>query len=449
MPFKLKQLYGHMARVALLSGAALLAAPQASALTLLQAYEAALKNDANYRSAFYANEAGKENRSLGLSNLLPSINGSYSASQNRTTVVTGPNTVPYDYISRSSTVQLRQPLFNLEGWFRFKQGAAQAKYSEAQFDSQQQEVIVRVVSAFCDTLYKQDLLALAKVERDMYVEQRKVNDRLFEKGEGTRTDMLETQARLDAAEAQVLEAQDALQSSRDTLQTIIGGDAGELDVLVANFAPREVDGGSFESWKTVAIERNPDIRTARLGVEIASADINRQRSGHAPRVDFVATYGKTAADSITTVNQDQTIRSIGVQVNIPFYAGGAVNAQTRQSVANKLKAEADLQAQTDKVLLELRKDYSSLVSSISRLNALDKSVASASVLIDATQRSVGAGVRINLDVLNARQQLFTAKRDQAQARYNYLLTTLRMRAAVGTLSGDDVREMAPYFHPAG
>jgi protease secretion system outer membrane protein len=134
-----------------------------------------------------------------------------------------------------------------------------------------------------------------------------------------------------------------------------------------------------------------------------------------------------------------------VQVNIPIYAGGAVNAQVRQSAANKGKAEADLQAQIDKTLLELRKDYTALVSSISRLNALDKSVASANVLVDATQRSVTAGVRINVDVLNARQQLYTAKRDQAQARYNYLLTTLRMRASVGALSGNDVREMAPYF----
>jgi protease secretion system outer membrane protein len=193
------------------------------------------------------------------------------------------------------------------------------------------------------------------------------------------------------------------------------------------------------------LERNPDIATLRAGVEVAAQDLNRQRAGHAPRIDLVGTYGKSASDSITTVDQEQKIRSIGVQINIPIYSGGAVNAQVRQSAANKAKAEADLQSQIDKVVLELRKDYSALVSSVSRLNALEKSVASATVLVDATQRSVGAGVRINLDVLNARQQLFSAKRDQAQARYNYLLTTLRMRAAVGTLSADDVRELAPYF----
>ncbi|MYM38688.1 TolC family outer membrane protein [Duganella qianjiadongensis] len=448
MAYPLKQSTLRLALSGVLGLGSLFALPGAHAMTVLQAYEAALQNDAAYRAAYYAAEAGKENRTLGMSNLLPSINGSYSASQNRTTLEVGKDIHPYDYISRSSTVQLRQSLFNLDGWFRFKQGAAQSKYTDAQFASQQQEVIVRVMSAYLDVLYKQDLLALAKVERDMYLEQRKVNDRLFEKGEGTRTDMLETQARLDASQAQVLETEDALQFSRDTLSSIVGGEIGTLDVLMLDFAPRPADSVSFEAWKTIALERNPDIKAARLGVEIATQDINRQRSGHAPRVDFVATYGKTASDSITTVNQDQTIRSLGVQINIPLYSGGAVNAQTRQSVANKLKAEADLQAQTDKVVLELRKDYSSLLSSITRLGALEKAVASATTLIDATQRSVAGGVRINLDVLNARQQLFTVKRDQAQARYNYLLITLRMRAAVGTLSGDDLREIAPYFRPA-
>lgn len=420
-------------------------APASQAISLQQAYEAALKNDPAYRSAYYTSEAGKENRALGLSNLLPTLQGSYNASQNRSTINYGLGDKPQDYISRSATVQLRQSLFNLDGWFRYKQGATQARYAESQLSSQQQEVIVRVVGAYLDVLYKQDLLQLATAERDTYLEQRKVNDQLFAKGEGTRTDMLETQARLDTSEAQLLETRDALTASRDTLMQIVGGDIGELDRLVQDFHPREVDNVSFEQWKTIALEKNPDILSAKLGLEMAQLDLKRQKSGHAPRIDFVGTYGKTSSDSITTINQDQTIRSIGVQASIPLYAGGSISAQTRQSAANLGKAEADLQQQKDKVLLELRKDFTALSSSIARLAALDKSVASANVLIDATTRSVAAGVRINLDVLNARQQMYVSKRDQAQARYNYLLTTLRMRAAVGSLNSDDVRALAPYF----
>ncbi len=426
----------------------LLSSSPASALGLIEAYQAALKNDPTYRSAYYAGEAGKENRLLGRSNLLPTLSGSYSASQNRTTVTDPLGSVPRDYISRSATIQLRQALFNLDGYARYKQGAAQSDYAAAQFESQQQEVISRVVNAYLDVLYKSDLLALVRVEREVYVEQVKVNQRLFEKGEGTRTDMLESQARLDASEASVLETQDALNNSRTTLAAVIGGDVGELDKLTPEFETRPPDTVSFEAWKAVAVERNPDIKTLVSGVEIARQEVRKAYAGHLPRVDFVASYTKSSADTIQTYAQDNIIRSLGVQVNIPLYAGGSVNAQARQAVANQEKAKADLQGQRDKVLTELRKDYDSLMSNVARIAALKKSVASSELLIKATQQSVKGGVRINLDVLNATQQLYTNKRDLAQARYNYLLNTLRMRSAAGTLSEADVREIAPYFRPA-
>lgn len=424
----------------------LLQASGAQALGFLQAYEAALKNDPTFRSAYYTNEAGKENRQLGLSNLLPNLSGGYSASQNRTTVTQGDRVAPYDYISRSATLQLRQSLFNLDGWARFKQGKAQSNYAASVYDSQRQEVIFRVANAYIDLLFKEDLMALATVERDMYAEQRKVNDRMFEKGEGTKTDMLETQARLDGAEAQVLEYTENLMVSRETLATIIGGEVGEVDRLSPDFRIRPSDGQTFEYWKQIAIETNPDIKAMAFSVEIAHQEYNKARAAYTPRVDFVATYGKTSSDAISTVNQDQIVRSIGVQLNVPLYSGGQLGAQRRQTVANEEKAKADLQAQTDKVLLELRKDYGVMFSSVKRVDALMKSVASAELLITATEQSIKGGVRINLDALNAKQQLYTAKRDLAQARYNYLLTSLRMRASVGTLGDSDVREIAAYFH---
>lgn len=424
----------------------LLQGSPAQALGLVQAYEAALKNDPTFRSAYYSNEAGKENRLLGLSNLLPNLSGSYSASQNRTTLTTDGRVSPYDYISRSATVQLRQSLFNLDAWARFKQGKAQSNYAASVYDSQRQEVIFRVVNAYIDLLFKQDLLALATVERDMYAEQRNVNDRMFQRGEGTKTDMLETQARLDGAEAQVLESTENLTVSRDTLATIIGAEVGEVDRLSPDFRIRPSDGEAFEYWKKIAVETNPDIKAMTFNVEIAHQEYNKALAAYTPRVDFVATYGRTSSDAISTVNQDQIIRSIGFQLNVPLYSGGQLSAQKRQTVANEEKAKADLQGQVDKILLELRKDYGVLFSSVKRVDALMKSVASAELLITATEQSIKGGIRINLDALNAKQQLYTAKRDLAQARYNYLLTSLRMRASVGTLGDSDVREMAAYFH---
>ncbi|UMR31007.1 TolC family outer membrane protein [Massilia sp. MB5] len=428
-----------------LGAALLLQAGSASALGLVQAYEAALQNDPLFRSARAARDAGQENRIMGRSNLLPSVNGSFSGSQNRNTQTIGKHEEPRDYLSRSSTLQVRQPLFNLDGLARYKQGVAQSNYADMQYLSQSQEVILRVTGAYLEVLLKKDQLALAEAQRNTYLEQRKVNDRLFEKGEAAKTDMLETQARLDVAEAQVLEAQDDVNTALASLAGIIGGEPGELDTLSPDFRVKPASGQGFEEWKRLALENNPDIKTLIYSVEIARQEINKQRSGHAPRIDLVGTYGKSVADSITTYNQETMVRSIGVQVNIPLYSGGAVSAATRQAVANQEKAKADLQTQTDKITVELRRNYSQMSSSVTRIDALMKSVDSSNLLIKATEQSIKGGVRINLDLLNAQQQLFTSKRDLAQARYNYLMATLRLRAAAGVLAYDDLREVAANF----
>jgi protease secretion system outer membrane protein len=425
-------------------------AGSASALSLQQAYEAALKNDPTYRMNYYENEAGKENRILGRAGLLPNISGSYSASRNRAdieaidalgrTSLTHPN-----YISRSAVVQLRQPLVNLEAIARYRQGAVQTQQSAAQFEANTAEVALRVVGAYADVLFADDQLALAVVQREQYLEQQKVNQRLFEKGEGTRTDMLETQARLDLAEAQLLESRDNVTAQRNTLAGVIGMEVGTLDKLAPGFRFDSLGAGTFEEWKARALVNNPDLKAARLAAEAARLEIGKQRAGHAPRLDLVATYSKGDSETISTYTQSTVNRSVGIQLNVPIYAGGAVNATTRQAVAGYERSNADLELRTNKVLVELRKAHDLVISSVAKVGALVKATESSKELMKATEQSIKGGVRINLDLLNAQQQLFVSQRDLAQARYSYLLATLRLRAAAGTLDGDDVRAVAAYF----
>lgn len=422
----------------------------AAAMSLQQAYEAALKNDPAYRMNFYENEFGKESRILGRASLLPSLSASYSANRNRADIdahdtLGHTSTTHPNYISRSTVVQLRQPIVNLEGIARYRQGKAQTAQSAAQFEANTSEVALRVVGAYADTLFAGDQLALSQVQRDMYVEQQKVNQRLFEKGEGTKTDTLETQARLDLAEAQLLEAQDNLNSQRTTLEGVIGMDVGTLDKLSPDFRFDTQPVATLEQWKAIALANNRDLQAARLAVEVARLEIGKQRAGHAPRLDFIATYSKGDAETLNTYTQDTVNRSIGVQLNVPIYSGGSVNATTRQAVASYERTKADLEVKTNKVMIELRKAHDLTVSSVSRVGALVKATESGKELMKATEQSIKGGVRINLDLLNAQQQLFTSQRDLAQARYSYLLGLLRLRAAAGTLDGSSVREVAAYF----
>lgn len=429
-----------------LAAAGMLLGADASALSLMQAYEAALKHDPTYLSAYFNAEGGKENRVLGRSALLPSVSGNYSKTQNRNTETyfSGAKAAQ-DYQSLNATVQVRQTVFSLDAWARYKQGAAQSEQAEAQFASQQQEVILRLVGSYLDALLKEDQLALMIAERDMYAEQIKVNELLFKKGEGTSTDVLETRSRLDLAEAQVLSAQDDLMTAKDTLAFLVGGDVDGLDHLRPGFHVSNEDMKPFEEWKKTALEQNPDIQSLTKAVEVARQEYNKQRAGHTPRVDLIGTYGKTGSETTSTINDDFKVRSIGFQVTVPIFQGGATSAAARQAAAGQEKARQDLEAQKDKDLVELRRNYNIVASSVSRISALEKAVESANLLIAATEKSIKGGVRINLDLLTAQRQLYTAKRDLAQARYNYMISALRLRAAAGTLSGEDVRLLSARF----
>lgn len=422
-----------------------LATPAAQAIGLLQAYQAALQSDPTYLAAFQELEAGRENRIIGRSQMLPNVSASYSASRNHSDLTVAKLTTHPEYYSRSASVSLRQPLFNLDVLARYKQGVAQTNYSEALFVSRTHEMIVRVAGAYIDALYANVQVNLSRAQRDVLLEQKKVNDHLFAKGEGTKTDMLETQARLDVAEAQLLESQDNLQTQRATLAGLIGQEVDSLDDFGDFFRIAPMPEGGFEALRKTALENNPELVAQNFAIEAAKQEVNKNRAGHAPRLDFVASYSKSNAETINTYNQESTGRAIGLQLNVPLYSGGYTSAVTRQAAAGLEKVRFDMQAKQDKVLVELRKQYAAVVSGATKILALDKAVASNTLLIKATEQSIKGGVRINLDLLNAQQQLYATQRDLAQARYTYLLAQLRLRAAAGTLGVDDVREIAAYF----
>lgn len=426
-----------------------LLAGSASGMNLQQAYAAALKNDPTFRMNFYENEAGKENKIIGRSALLPNVSGNYGYTRNKTDltqmignreVLTHP-----DFTGRSGVIQLRQPLFNWDAYARYRQGVAQAGESAARFEFNKDAVALRVVGAYVDVLYAEDQLKLTRAQRDAFMEQMKVNARLFEKGEGTKTDMLETQARLDLAEAQVLEAEDAHVAARNTLEGVVGMPIDKLEPLSADFRVDAVPPAPFEAWSKIALENNPDLKSARLAVEVAQQEVNRARAGHAPRLDLVASYSKNDSESLTTRGQETVNRALGVQLNVPIYSGGQVSASARQAVAGRERAKADYDRRASLVMVELRKAHSTVLSSVSRVDALIKAVNSGILLRTATEQSIKGGVRINLDLLNAEQQLATSQRDLAQARYGYLLGLLRLRAAAGTLTDEDVYKVAKYF----
>lgn len=438
--------------VAVVSCALLLLQTQAaSAIGLLQAYQAALQKDPIYLGAKAERVAGKEYEAIGRSGLLPSLQYSYSTSKNKGETISAPNVLnpdgiaDQDYASTTRNVSLRQTLFNLDAYARFQQGVIQSQMSETQFSARAQELIVRLVSAYVDAKYAEDQLSLYTAQRDTYLEQRNLNDRMFAKGEGTRTDKLETQAKLDVSEAMLMEARDNFQNAKNALEIIVGQEVLKLDDLRADFRLYPLNENSLEAWREIANKNNPEIVAGRYAVEIAEKEIDKSRAAHAPRLDLNASYNRGLSETITTQKQDNNIRSVGVQLVIPIYSGGYASAVSKQSVARRDKAKTELDAATSKVHIELTKQFNAIKSSAAKIEALQKSVKSSELLVDATKQSIKGGVRINLDLLNAQQQLVTTKRDFAQARYTYLLSFLRLKAAAGVLDIADLQVIAGYF----
>lgn len=428
-----------------------LSAP-ALALSLMESYRTALENDPKFQSARFDKAAGAEFEAIGKANLMPSVGASYNFSKNdanRTTTFSNGtrqiDTPQYD--SKIANLSVRQPLFNLDAWQRYKGGKVQVSYSEAKFDVDAQDLIARLTTAYLESLLAEDQLRLAIAQRDAYYENQLANERLFEKGAGTRTDMLETRARYELAQAQVVEAEDNVTNRRNQLSAIIGGDPGALDSLLASLPELTVAPSSLAEWELIARERNPEIRTQRHSVDYSKSEVERNRAGHYPRVDLVASHSRNTADSLFTFNQESTVNSIGVQMSLPIYSGGGVTAQTRQAAARLASSQSELDASTQRILVELRKQFQLVNSTRMRIRAMEQAERSATEAVEATRKSVAGGQRVNVDVLTAMQQLYTTRRDLSEARHGYLLAYLRLHAAAGVLDSDSLTRIAACFTP--
>jgi len=437
-------------RHAWLALALLAPAGQISGMGLMTAYEAALRHDPVYLAAVAENQAGQQFKVIGRAGLLPKLDYRYANSKNKATLTRPdgaglPNTSNPEYTSLSSSFSLRQTLFDLDTFARYRQGLAQTNASDAQFASQGQELILRLVTAYTDVKYGQDQLALLVAQRNALAEQMRANQMKLEHGEGSKTDVLETEAKLDVAQAELIETQDQVSTARYTLAAMIGQDALHLDGLIDGFTARPLIIAVFADWQEIANNNNTDIAAGQFAVDLAEAEMKKSLAGYTPRVELNVTYTRSSSETLVTLEQDSNLRSIGVEVVVPLFSGGRVTAVARQAAANRDKAKLDLEATISKVMIELRNQFNAARSNITKVAALQKSVNSATLLLQATRQSVQGGVRVNLDVLNAQQRLVAAQRDLAQARYNYLVGLLKLRMVAGILGVDVLHQVAGYF----
>lgn len=417
-----------------------------AASDLMQVYQQALTQDATFQAARAARDAGQEKLPQGRALLLPSVGVSANTTYNDVDTEyknAGGLPVPSGtrkYNSNGYTVTLSQPIYRKQNFAQYEQAKSAVAQADAQFVTAQQDLVLRVAQAYFDELLAQNNLGLAQAQKESIAEQLAQAKRSFEVGTATITDTHDAQARYDLVVAQEIAARNDLEVKQRALEQITGRPMGELAPTRAD-VPLLAPEGSMDSWVEKALAGSAVVQAQRAALEAANQQVEIARGGHYPTLDAVASYADSTAGNGTFGGFDQTNATIGLQLNIPLYQGGGTQSRVREALAYREKARQELEATTRSVTQQTRQAYLGVTSGIAQVKALQQAVISNQSSLDSTKLGLEVGVRTSVDLLNARQQLFAARRDLAQALYNYILSRLKLDAAVGGLTEADVAQV--------
>jgi outer membrane protein len=300
-------------------------------------------------------------------------------------------------------------------------------------------------------LIAQDTVELSGAQKQSIAEQLNQAKRNFEVGTATITDTYEAQARFDLTGYQEITATSNLEVKNRSLQQITNAAPSELRKLGNELKLEEPQPADVEKWVSDATQHNIQISIAQGATEISEKELSRTMDGHMPTLDLVAnvTRNQVSASIFNGANfgsSDITTKAIGLQLNVPLFQGGVTQSKYREAEANRDKARQDLENIKRTVAVQTRQAYLGVVSGIAQVRALQQALKSSQSLLESSKLGQSVGVKTNLDVLNAQQQLYATRRDLYQAEYNYLLSRLRLKNAVGTLSEEDLSTVNQALH---
>ena len=425
----------------------------AQVIDLAQAYRLASENDASIRASRAATDARRERIPQARSQLLPNVSASASRFRNSLdSTVPGFGGVPFNshqtYNSGNRALTLRQPIYRPFQWADYRQAKAQVEQAEAELERDEQSLAVRLTTAYLQLLGAQDQVALVQAQKAAYQTQLESAQKRFAGGAGTRTDIDEARARLDLSIAQELEARQNLGYTRQQLQSMLQQpvvDVAPLDEARLPLTPPNPD--SADQWIERAIASSPEVRALEAQREASRLEIEKARAGHLPTLDAVAQRSISDSDTVTSVNTRYDQKSIGVQLNVPLFAGGFVNSQVRQASALLRQTEESLEALRRDLALRVNKEYRGVSEGVLRVRALEQAVRSAATAVESSRKSFQAGSRTLVDILNAEGQYAGAQRDLADARYVYLLSRIRLRALAGEADAGVIDEANGWLKP--
>lgn len=411
----------------------------ALAENLRDIYQLAKTNDPQFKAAQAGYQADNEIRSQAKSALLPQINATLHKTDHSDEAILPTPGSTTDYDSSGYTLTLNQSIYHHEYYLQLDQADAAVARAAAQLHAAEQALILRVAQNYFDVQAAIDNRAFARAEKKAISEQLQQARQRFNVGLTAITDVHEAQARYDQAVAQDILAENQLAISLEALRELTGQPHQQLQSLAASSPlvipePRDVN-----SWVQKALSQNLALKVSQKNLDIARDEVSRQRAGHYPTLDLVATRTNTEVENTSITEEEDT--AISLQLNVPIFSGGNTSSKTREAAYRYQQAKENHEKTRRETERLARNAYLKVVSNISQVNALKQALASSNIALQATQAGFEVGTRTAVDVLDSQRELFRARSNYAKARYDYILETLRLKQAAGLLSEEDILQV--------
>lgn len=414
---------------------------------LIAVYKLARENDPKFRAAQSVYLAERERLPQARAGLMPTISARAERDRNNNQTVTdsfiiGRPSARFDYSSSEYSLRLSQPVYNAAVFSGVSQAKAEIRRAEAEYAAAGQDLILRVAQAYLEALLAQDSLEFSRTEKLAIQRQRDSAEARLKVGLATVTDVHDARARFEIAAAQETEAENALQDKYQALRELTGRSPGPLARIGAGIAHVAPEPADINQWVEKSLAQNYPLLARRAAAESAGEEIKRQRAGHYPTLDLVGTRTRDDADGSISgpgIRADSTV--VGLQLNVPLFQGGLVSSRTEEAVHRYDATQQELEAARRAAERQARASYLGVVGGVARVTALTQAVVAGESALEAKTRGFAAGINSNLDVLDATRDLYRAKRDLSSARFDYLLSLLRLKQVAGTLGEDDVMQV--------
>ncbi|NPU83918.1 MAG: TolC family outer membrane protein [Syntrophaceae bacterium] len=417
---------------------------------LLGVYGLALKNDPRFVGARYERDASAEKLSQARAGLLPKLTAEGVYTQTRQNIISSDNTV---YGQGSSTfptteysITLVQPLFNMASWASLKRARATVKGADLKLETAKQDLMVRLARSYLSALATRDNLEFISVEEAAVSRYHDLVTGRFSSGLTSRTDFLDAKARLSDVKARKIAAQSNQDDAFQSLREIVGQDIVKLAPIREDLPLVHPDPNNIDTWIDATVKQNPSLEMQRQAVEEAQHEIRRQQAGHYPFLNLEAEYDRTKTEGTLFGGGSEVETAYAlVRLSVPIFEGGIVNSRTREARSLHQAAVQEEERQTRAARKETRAAYLGVVSAIDRVKALREAVEAQQMVLEAKREGYRSGLYTVLAVLDAERDLYRARRDYAVARYDYIMNSLRLKKAVGTLNDGDIASINDWF----